>query len=106
MLGVLCETVIYFQQTTNTATIVMYVQNIIKTEYIKNIHIVMTGNFGTMMRPLRRLTCNGVPWEWGKREQHSFEKLKAALSAKTMLAYFDPKKIFTRLPSKEHLRWQ
>ena len=49
-------------------------------------------NFATMTRPLRRLTCNGVPWEWGKSEQHSFEKLKAALSAKTTLAYFDPKK--------------
>ena len=49
-------------------------------------------NFATTTRLLRRLTCNGVPWEWGKSEQHSFEKLKAALSAKTTLAYFDPKK--------------
>ena len=44
-----------------------------------------------MTRPLSRLTCNGVPWEWGKSEQHYIEKLKTALPAKTTLAYFDPK---------------
>ena len=27
-------------------------------------------NFATMTRPLRRLTGNGVPWEWGKSKQH------------------------------------
>ena len=43
-------------------------------------------NFATMTRPFRRLTCDGVHWEMGKSEQHSFEKLKVTLSAKTTLA--------------------
>ena len=43
-------------------------------------------------RPLRQLTCDGVSWQWPREEQSSFERLKEALSAKTTLGYFDPKK--------------
>ena len=49
-------------------------------------------DFATITRPLRKLTCDGVPWELGKVEQQSFERLKAALSTKTTLAYFDSDK--------------
>ena len=44
------------------------------------------------IRPLREPTCNGVKWQWTDEEQSSFEWLKAALSTKTTLGYFDPKK--------------
>ena len=49
-------------------------------------------NFALITRPLRQLTCNGVKWQWNEEEQSSFERLKAALSTKTTLGYFDPKK--------------
>ena len=49
-------------------------------------------NFALITRPLRQLTCNGVKWQWTEEEQSSFERLKAALSTKTTLGYFDPKK--------------
>ncbi|PFX13049.1 Pol polyprotein [Stylophora pistillata] len=48
--------------------------------------------FAVITRPLRLLTCEGVKWQWTEEEQSSFERLKAALSTKTTLAYFDPGK--------------
>ena len=48
--------------------------------------------FALIARPLRQLTCDGVKWQWTQEEQLSFERLKAALSTKTTLEYFDPKK--------------
>ena len=33
-----------------------------------------------------------MKWQWSQEEQSSFERLKAALSTKTTLGYFDPKK--------------
>ena len=44
------------------------------------------------IRPLWEPTCDGVKWQWTDEEQSSFEWLKAALSTKTTLGYFDPKK--------------
>lgn len=49
-------------------------------------------DFAMITRPLRQLTCSGVKWRWTGEEQSSFESLKAALSAKTTLANFDPEK--------------
>ena len=49
-------------------------------------------DFEAITRPLRQLTCDGVKWQWTQEEQSSFERLKAALSTKTTLGYFDPKK--------------
>jgi hypothetical protein len=49
-------------------------------------------NFATITKPLRRLTCKDVKWTWGQTEQSALEKLKAALSEKTTLSYFDPEK--------------
>ena len=49
-------------------------------------------DFALITRPLRQLTCDGVRWQWTQEEQLSFERLKAALSTKTTLGYFDPKK--------------
>ena len=49
-------------------------------------------DFALITRPLRQLTCEGVRWQWTQEEQLSFERLKAALSTKTTLGYFDPKK--------------
>ena len=49
-------------------------------------------DFAVITRPLRQLTCKGVKWQWTEAEQYSFESLKAALSVKTTLAYYDPEK--------------
>ena len=49
-------------------------------------------DFAIITRPLRQLTCDGVSWQWTREEQSSFERLKEALSVKTTLGYFDPKK--------------
>ena len=49
-------------------------------------------DFALITRPLRQLTCDGTRWQWTQEEQLSFERLKEALSAKTTLGYFDPKK--------------
>ena len=49
-------------------------------------------DFALITWPLRQLTCDGVRWQWTQEEQLSFERLKAALSTKTTLGYFDPKK--------------
>ena len=43
-------------------------------------------------RPLRQLPYDKAMWQWTQEEQLSFERLKAALSTKTTLGYFDPKK--------------
>ena len=49
-------------------------------------------DFALITRPLRQLTCDGAKWQWTQEEQVSFERLKVALSTKTTLGYFDPKK--------------
>ena len=49
-------------------------------------------DFALITRPLRQLTSDGARWQWTQEEQLSFERLKAALSTKTTLGYFDPKK--------------
>jgi len=49
-------------------------------------------DFALITRPLRQLTCDGARWQWTQEEQLSFERLKAALSTKTTLRYFDTKK--------------
>lgn len=49
-------------------------------------------DFAVITRPLRQLTCDGMKWQWMEGEQSSFERLKAALSTKTTLGYFDPEK--------------
>ena len=49
-------------------------------------------DFAIISKPLRQLTCKGVKWQWSEKEQNSFETLKAALSVKTTLAYYDPEK--------------
>ena len=49
-------------------------------------------DFAVITRPLRQLTCDGVKWQWTREEQSSFERLKSALSTKTILGYVDPKK--------------
>ena len=49
-------------------------------------------DFAVITKPLRQLTCKGVKWQWSEVEQQSFESLKAALSVKTTLAYYDPQK--------------
>ena len=49
-------------------------------------------DFAVITRPLWQLTCDRVKCQWTHKEQSSFERLKAALSTKTTLSYFDPKK--------------
>lgn len=49
-------------------------------------------DFALITRPLRQLTCDGIKWQWTQEEQSSFESLQAALSTKTTLGYFNPKK--------------
>lgn len=49
-------------------------------------------NFASITKPLRRLTCKDVEWQWSTTEQTAFDKLKEALSKDNVLGYFDPHK--------------
>jgi hypothetical protein len=49
-------------------------------------------NFATLAEPLRALTKQNTPWSWSEKEDAAFSAIKQALSDKTTLAYFDPKK--------------
>ena len=46
-------------------------------------------NFAEMTAPLRKLTHQGVKWNWSGAEQTAFEKLKDTLSSDTVLGYYD-----------------
>ena len=48
-------------------------------------------NFATITAPLRALTKQDSEWHWTKK-QDAVERVKAALSENTTLAYFDPQK--------------
>ena len=49
-------------------------------------------NFSLITKPLRRLTCKEVQWQWGVDEQRAMENLQSALSEQSTLSYFDPEK--------------
>lgn len=49
-------------------------------------------NFATITEPLRSLTKQSTPWTWTEAHDNAFDTIKRALSDKTTLAYFDPKK--------------
>ena len=49
-------------------------------------------NFATISEPLRRLTKKDVTWSWDDEQQNSFEQLKAAISNRPVMAYYDPTK--------------
>ena len=42
-----------------------------------------------ILAPLSRLTSKKVPFEWGKKEQTAFEKIKMIMSKDTLLTYLD-----------------
>ena len=48
--------------------------------------------YSTLTEPLRRLTKNGVPWQWGREQQDAFAALKQALTGAKVMVYFDPAK--------------
>ena len=52
----------------------------------------MIPNFATITEPLRRLTTSNVPWEFGKEQETSLEKLQGFLQSDRVMAYCDPKK--------------
>jgi len=47
-------------------------------------------NYASLTKPLCRLTCAGMPWEWGEKEQQAFTELKNNLCENIKTAYFDP----------------
>ena len=49
-------------------------------------------NFMTFTEPLRALTKQDSEWHFAKEQDGTFERVKAALSENTTLAYFDPQK--------------
>ena len=49
-------------------------------------------NYSTVTEPLRRLTKQGVQWEWTIEHQQSFDKLKNELIVDRIMLYFDPNK--------------
>jgi hypothetical protein len=49
-------------------------------------------DFSTLTEPLRSLTKKEAKWEWGDREEKSFQDVKNAFSEDANTAYFDPRK--------------
>ena len=49
-------------------------------------------NYSTVTEPLRRLTKQGIQWEWTIEHQQSFDKLKNEHVADRVMSYFDPSK--------------
>jgi hypothetical protein len=49
-------------------------------------------NYSIVTEPLRRLTKQGIQWEWTIEHQQSFDKLKTELVADRIMSYFDPDK--------------
>ena len=47
-------------------------------------------NLSSITEPLHHLTKKDVPWQWGSKEQCSFQTLKEMLCKDTVLAHFDP----------------
>ena len=46
-------------------------------------------DFATTAEPLRKLTRQGVKWNWGEEEKEAFKTLKTQLAEASMMAYFD-----------------
>ncbi|CAH1250556.1 NYNRIN [Branchiostoma lanceolatum] len=49
-------------------------------------------DYATLVKPLRDLTRQSVPWTWGKEQDDAFDKVKKALSHEKNLSYFDTDK--------------
>ena len=49
-------------------------------------------DFATIAAPLRDLTKKSTKWTWTDQHQAAFDSLKEALTSKSVVAYFDPKK--------------
>ena len=49
-------------------------------------------NYAAIAAPLRRLIRRETKFQWGKREEHAFEKIKGRISDSKTMAYFDPGK--------------
>ena len=47
-------------------------------------------NLATIAEPLRKLTRNGVPFNWGPEQTRAFDELKTQLSNASILGYYDP----------------
>lgn len=46
-------------------------------------------NFATLTAPLRELTKKGVKYEWTQAQQQAFDKVKDAIMADCLMAYYD-----------------
>ena len=80
-----CETIKNTQPPTNVSEIRSFLA---MTNYVSR----FIPNYSTTTEPLRQLTKKNVKWHWDKEQQTSFDKLKAELSSKTVMSYFDPNK--------------
>ena len=48
-----------------------------------------------LMETLRKLTCQYTEWWWGPEKDKAFENVKKAITAASVLRYFDPTKTTT-----------
>ena len=46
-------------------------------------------DYSTLIQPLRELTKQDVPWQWGDKEQRVLDSLKKALTCETTMTHFD-----------------
>jgi hypothetical protein len=51
-------------------------------------------NYSTLARPLHNRTHKELKWEWGPKEQESFEAIKEAICQQPVLAHPDPAKAY------------
>lgn len=49
-------------------------------------------NFASLTGVLRQLTHQDQPWQWGTAEQQALDNLKQALTATSVMTYYDPNK--------------
>ena len=59
-----------------------------------NYYACFIPNLATLAFPLRRLTREGTPWEWGATEQQAFEALKTTITSSPVLRLPTPQKDF------------
>ena len=49
-------------------------------------------NFSDISQPLRDLTKKNTPFQWGEKQEQSFNRIKRMLTSDTVMAYFDSNK--------------
>ncbi|CAH1242519.1 Hypp6795 [Branchiostoma lanceolatum] len=50
-------------------------------------------NYTSVVKSLRDLTKQNVPWHWGKEQEDAFAQVKKILTHERNLSYFDTNKV-------------